>query len=185
MANEKDERAAAPQARPQAQPRTEPNRADPRNADPLSNPQPTPFADQNQIATPPTSVPFIDTIRVKVTHGPWAGSIYHLPNADAAQAITDKWAVDYVEAPTDHNAELPPDLTAEEQAAAVAAAEAYVAAQAEPPADSPEGETGLARRTADEKKRADQERTDQARNLQPGRGPGPGYETRGPGARRE
>jgi hypothetical protein len=126
-------------------------------------PTPTPWnPPPEQIATPPTSEPYIDTLLVNVQLGPWRGMVLHLPNADAAQAIADKWAVlnESKNPPVDANAALPPPLTPAETDAAIAAAEAYVAAQ-QPPADPPTRGTG-----SDEKR--DMTAADRR----------PGYETR-------
>jgi hypothetical protein len=90
----------------------------------------------DQVSTDPEGYPYIDSLRLLVTVGPWKDSVLHFPNADAAQAITDKWAVDLVEAPHDPDA-TPVPLTAAEYTAALAAAEQYVKDHVEPPAEDP------------------------------------------------
>jgi hypothetical protein len=72
-----------------------------------------------------------------VTLGPWRDAVLHLPNADAIQAIGDKWAVDLVEAPFDADAPPPTPLTEAELATALAAAEQYAKDHAEPPPEDP------------------------------------------------
>jgi hypothetical protein len=88
------------------------------------------------VSTPPEAYPYIDSLRLLVTVGPWKDAILHFPNADAAQAIADKWAVDFEEKPHDPDA-TPVPLTEAEYATALAAAEAYAAAYVEPPAEDP------------------------------------------------
>jgi len=130
-----DKTPAAPPPRNQPATRTTPEAHD----------VPTQFS-ADQISTPPTSAPFIDTVLVDIKFGPWRGSVYHLPNADAVAAVDAKWAVIHDEKPHDENAEPPPPLTAEEQEAATAAAEAYAAAQAEPPPEASPPEGGATKR---------------------------------------
>ena len=156
-------------------------RANPDNPGPLAQPAPAAFT-PDELSTPPSGFPFIDTVLVKVTAGPWLGGHYHLPNADAAQAIADKWAVDYQQAPVDVNAEPPASLTPEEQAHANEAAQAYVDSQITPPEEG-EGEgEGVAREgegaaREGETPEAAAERRDRdakrrAREMQAGRTPG-------------
>lgn len=90
----------------------------------------------DQVSTDPESYPYIDSLRLLVTVGPWKDAVLHFPNADAAQAITDKWAVDFEEKPFNPDA-TPVPLTEAEYATALAAAEAYAAAYIEPPAEDP------------------------------------------------
>jgi hypothetical protein len=166
-------------------------RANPENAGPLTQPIPAAFT-PDEISTPPSGFPFIDTVLVKITAGPWLGGHYHLPNADAAQAIADKWAVDFTQTPVDVNAEPPPALTPEEQAHANEAAQAYVDSQITPPEEGEgeggevrEGETPEAaaeRRDRDAKRRGEEQR--RQRDMQAGRAPG-SYETRTGGGERK
>lgn len=88
-------------------------------------PEVSPTFSDDQIATPPTSEPFIDTLRTKITAGPWVGSVLHLPNLDSAAAQSQKWGVLYDETPHDMNAPLPPPLTPAEQSLADEAATYY------------------------------------------------------------
>jgi hypothetical protein len=114
-------------------PKAEPPKPAPERASARSTPAVTGGIPPDQISTDPESYPYIDSLRLLVTLGPWKDSVLHFPNADAAQAIADKWAVDFEEKPHDPDA-TPTSLTEAEYTAALAAAEAYVAAYVEPPA---------------------------------------------------
>lgn len=148
MTTEKTERVAMPTAAP---PRNELQSREPGRADAKASAQPqapVPFTPE-QIATPAEGWPYIDSLMVRCTHGPWRGKSYILPNADAQAAIAAKWAVVHTEGLPDPNAPPPVELTAEEDAAATTAANEYVDAynaqhasnepQTEPPASPPEG----------------------------------------------
>jgi len=108
---------------------------------PTENAEVTPMSGE-QIATPPTSPPFINTLLCQITLGPWAGMALHLPNADAIQAIADKWAVDLVQAPFDPDSAPPIILSEADYNAAIAAAEAYAYSHVNPATDpdAPEGQ---------------------------------------------
>lgn len=80
-----------------------------------------------QIATPPASPPQFGGKQVQVLYGPWAGSVVILPEADADQAIADKWAIEPAHPPLDVHAEPVEPLTDEEAQAASDAATEYAA----------------------------------------------------------
>jgi hypothetical protein len=97
----------------------------------------------DQVSTDPEGYPYIDSLRLLVTLGPWKDAVLHFPNADAAQAIADKWAIDFEEKPHDPDA-TPVPLTEAEYTAALAAAEQYVKDHVEPPAEDEPAARGAA-----------------------------------------
>jgi hypothetical protein len=159
----------------------------------------------NQLVTEPTDGPLVGGRAMWVTVGPYKGSVLTMPDAEAEDAKDSHWAINMsdMQPPFDANAPLEHDheLTDEDRAYAVEAANAWAAAQNPPPDDhehehedeaAPEGETEAQKherekRNADRK--AQRERKPQAGQQpagqppqKPGRAvnpkPGAPYETR-------
>jgi hypothetical protein len=132
---------------------------------------PQPFSPE-QLATPAPTL--AGTRQMYIILGPYRGSVLTMPDAEAEDAKDSHWAVEMDTVAPPFDADKPPDhdheLTEEDRAYAVEAANAWAAKVNEPPeAPPPEGETE-AQREVREKRNADR------RALRPGGGGG--YETR-------
>lgn len=92
----------------------------------------------DQIATEPTGWPLTVGKQVEIVYGPLGpGSVVTLLEADADQAIADRWAKELTLPPFDASAALPPPLTDAEADAAEQAAQDFYDNKMNPPPDPP------------------------------------------------
>jgi hypothetical protein len=112
-----------------------------------------------QLVTEPTGME--GTRAMWVIVGPYKGSVLTMPDAEAEDAKDSHWAINMsdMQGPFDANAPLEHDheLTDEDRAYAVEAANAWAQAQSDPEEPAPEGDEDDTQRQAREKRNADRQ----------------------------
>jgi hypothetical protein len=142
-----------------------------------------------QLATPAPNL--AGSRQMYIIVGPYKGSVLTMPDAEAEDAKDSHWAVEMDTVAPPFDADKPPEhdheLSEEDRAYAVEAADAWAAKVNEPPDEPPpEGDETEAQREAREKRNADRKADHDRRTaehgrrkaMHPGRQPGAGYETR-------
>jgi len=112
-----------------------------------------------QLVTEPTGID--GTRQMYIIVGPYRGSVLTMPDAEAEDAKDSHWAVEMDTVAPPFDADSPPDhdhdLTDEDRAYAIEAANAWAQAQSDPEEPAPEGDEDDTQRQAREKRNADRQ----------------------------